>query len=261
MTEHHINSQIVREIEQKKKELSDKEECIVSLLISRYHKKASEQSAIRHSLKIEYPNEKFDGYSYHASQKKIKEILKNLKEAHSWADLNFDSENINEEYLNTIAGKITPERYSTGKAHFRKLTEYVIIPAANWMPHSGEVLQFEMEDFLKNLKERIKGEINVGNYFEASCYAHYRIARIHPFRDGNGRTSRLIQNILLKKAGLPPVDILPQERLEYYKNLREADEGYMNNCGTPVEVSKQEANLYNYFAKKVSSSLDLLLKR
>jgi Fic family protein len=42
---------------------------------------------------------------------------------------------------------------------------------------------------------------------------------IHPFIDGNGRTSRLLMNLELMKAGYPPCVITVENRLAYYEAL------------------------------------------
>lgn len=47
-----------------------------------------------------------------------------------------------------------------------------------------------------------------------AALAHYKLVDIHPFVDGNGRTSRLIMNLILLKAGYPPVMILKEQRLD-----------------------------------------------
>lgn len=41
-----------------------------------------------------------------------------------------------------------------------------------------------------------------------SFQAHFRLAAIHPFSDGNGRTARLLMNLLLLRGGYPPVAVL-----------------------------------------------------
>jgi Fic family protein len=49
--------------------------------------------------------------------------------------------------------------------------------------------------------------------------AHYRLVTIHPFADGNGRTARLLMNLLLLRAGWPPVVIAPEHRPDYLDAL------------------------------------------
>lgn len=45
---------------------------------------------------------------------------------------------------------------------------------------------------------------------------------IHPFYDGNGRTSRIIQNALLENINMPRLIVRPQDKQYYYKALEEA---------------------------------------
>lgn len=42
--------------------------------------------------------------------------------------------------------------------------------------------------------------------------AHWRLVAVHPFEDGNGRTARLLANLLLLRGGWPPVSVSPAER-------------------------------------------------
>src|SRR5712691_4981172 len=50
--------------------------------------------------------------------------------------------------------------------------------------------------------------------------AHARLVAIHPFSDGNGRTVRLLMNLLLMQAGYPPVVIGPEHRTAYIDALQ-----------------------------------------
>ena len=52
--------------------------------------------------------------------------------------------------------------------------------------------------------------------------AHFRLVAIHPFGDGNGRTARLLMNLLLLRAGYPPVAVRPEDRKEYLDALQHA---------------------------------------
>ena len=57
-----------------------------------------------------------------------------------------------------------------------------------------------------------------------AALAHYKLAYIHPFTDGNGRTSRLLMNWILMQNGFPPVIIRKQDRLSYYQHLETVQE-------------------------------------
>ena len=58
-----------------------------------------------------------------------------------------------------------------------------------------------------------------------ACEAHYRLVSIHPFVDGNGRTARLLMNLILLMHGYPPAIIQVTERLAYLNALETAQLG------------------------------------
>ncbi len=55
---------------------------------------------------------------------------------------------------------------------------------------------------------------------ETAFGAHARLVAIHPFSDGNGRTARLLMNLLLMQAGYPPGVIGPEHRAAYIDALQ-----------------------------------------
>jgi Fic family protein len=79
-----------------------------------------------------------------------------------------------------------------------------------------------------------------------SALAHHRLAAIHPFIDGNGRTARLVMNLLLLRDGYPPTIIMRANRRQYYRVLAQADKG-------------SEAPLVNFVGRAVERSLTLYL--
>jgi Fic family protein len=60
---------------------------------------------------------------------------------------------------------------------------------------------------------------------ESAFTAHLRLVDIHPFNDGNGRTARLLMNLILIRGGYPPVAVRPEDRLEYIRSLQEKQAG------------------------------------
>lgn len=64
------------------------------------------------------------------------------------------------------------------------------------------------------------------NPVELASRFHHRFVWIHPFFDGNGRTARLLMNLLLMKFGYPPAIILKNNRSQYYRALNRANEGH-----------------------------------
>lgn len=60
---------------------------------------------------------------------------------------------------------------------------------------------------------------------ELAAEAHYRLVTIHPFVDGNGRTARLLMNMLLLMAGYPAAISSKRDRLAYIGSLEKAQLG------------------------------------
>lgn len=76
---------------------------------------------------------------------------------------------------------------------------------------------------------------------ELAAWVHYKLVWIHPFIDGNGRTARLLMNLVLLQNGYPPAVILNLDRKKYYRVLRQADmdkpKGFIDFIGRSIERS------------------------
>ncbi len=60
---------------------------------------------------------------------------------------------------------------------------------------------------------------------ETAFTAHRRLVDTHPFNDGNGRTARLLMNLILIRAGFPPIAVRPEDQPTYIRALQEAQAG------------------------------------
>ena len=58
---------------------------------------------------------------------------------------------------------------------------------------------------------------NKSHAIEKASLFHLRFEGIHPFIDGNGRTGRLIMNLMLMQAGYPPINVKFSDRKRYYE--------------------------------------------
>ena len=81
-----------------------------------------------------------------------------------------------------------------------------------------------------------------------AAQTHLQFVSIHPFVDGNGRTARLLMNLLLLQAGWPPAIIRKTDRLRYLQLLEEA------------QTQDRKEPFYIFVLQAVERSLDMCLK-
>lgn len=96
----------------------------------------------------------------------------------------------------------------------------VRITGANFTPPNA----LKVDELMEELLDWINEKNDVPLIVKAMMF-HHRMVWIHPFFDGNGRTVRLMFNLLLMNAGYPPAIILQQDRKKYYDALNKANQG------------------------------------
>lgn len=75
---------------------------------------------------------------------------------------------------------------------------------------------------------RKESEVKELHPVQLAALFHYRFVRVHPFDDGNGRTSRLLMNYILLRNGYAPVVIESADKKNYLAALNKADSGDIN---------------------------------
>ena len=95
--------------------------------------------------------------------------------------------------------------------------ENVTIKGANHIPPDYLVVSELMEQLIVNYN-------NWKSYHPIirAALLHGELVKIHPFVDGNGRTSRLLMNLDLMSGGYVPLIIKKENRLKYYEALDKA---------------------------------------
>lgn len=116
--------------------------------------------------------------------------------------------------------------YDTSKGEFRLST----VRAGNRYFESYD----KVPSMVGNLIERVNTVYNAATdrhqVLDLAFDLHYQMVMIHPFGDGNGRVSRLLQNYILRKAGLPIFPIDQKRRLHYINALEETAHTKSPDC-------------------------------
>ena len=87
--------------------------------------------------------------------------------------------------------------------------------------------------------------------FELACMVHSKIAWIHPFEDGNGRTARAIMNFILMEKGYPMFFIPYEKREQYYNSLELFDKGDVkSNVSETLKLIIDQIRTYGHKNKK-----------
>lgn len=119
----------------------------------------------------------------------------------------------------------------------------VIISGADHKPPEA----LEIPKLMRNLIDWVGDNKKKTHPVELASILHHKLVYIHPFFDGNGRTSRLAMNIILMQSGFPLAVVLKSDRKKYYQTLSLADKG-------------DYVPFVNFIARAVERTLDIYLK-
>ncbi|MFG1481045.1 Fic family protein [Xanthobacter sp. V4C-4] len=95
-----------------------------------------------------------------------------------------------------------------------------------------------------------------GNTPSAGFEAHRRLVGIHPFNDGNGRTARLLMNLVLVRGGYPPIAIRPEDRPAYIGALEagQAGQGFASFGGLMFQRLAETLDRYITAAREAGAT-------
>ncbi|MEO8289169.1 MAG: Fic family protein [Chloroflexota bacterium] len=173
----------------------------------------------------------------------LREHLEATNHAHAYeylTELADRSEPISRETILALH-RLVMEGIDESAGHFR--TGQVYIRGARTTPPPAG----QLERLIGNWLEWIHGPALDYPPLIRAAIAHHDFEAIHPFFDGNGRTGRLLLNLMLMQEGYPPALLLRSWRINYLRALDSAGVGRFNP-------------LANLVGRAVEGGLDLYLE-
>ena len=173
------------------------------------------------------------------------------------------------EWLVTLASKVMArtgsEYHSPGgdfdasKGELRKLNVTAGIGGKSYMSYLK--VPMKLQAFCEELNRR-RSEIDpsdIAAVYELSFWAHFELVTIHPWADGNGRTCRLLMNLLQMEYGVLPTKVLKEDKAEYIQALidtrEEEDMEIFLNCMSRLHCQHLRNDIDQYL-KSVDSEMD-----
>lgn len=190
--------------------------------------------AVRHSVGIEFS-------ARGQRRKSIVAIEDDLRSAHGYFHDHYRGD-LDEGTLMACVVLLEP---SLGLACYRNASDPTTRAAGMPMIYPRDVAD-QMERFVPENN-------SLGNSIDKAFHAHFHITRIHPFKDGNGRLARLVQNGILMHDGLPPVKIHTHDRKNYIESLNRAQRSYAKHEN---RLSSETSPFFEYLATGLKNSLE-----
>ena len=109
--------------------------------------------------------------------------------------------------------------FSAAKGELRKLNVTAGFGGKSYM--SFQKVPSRLAAFCEELNNRRKAvdPSDIAAVYDLSFWAHFKLVTIHPWADGNGRTCRLLMNLLQWEFGVLPTKVLKEDKAEYIQAL------------------------------------------
>lgn len=127
----------------------------------------------------------------------------------------------------------------------------------NWMK-----VPVKLKAFCDELNKRRKAvdKSDEAAIYELSFWAHYELVTIHPWVDGNGRTSRLLMNLLQMEYDVLPTKVFKEDKAEYIQALietREAeDTNIFINCMAKLHCEHLQQDIDQFLQSTAEEMVD-----
>ena len=129
----------------------------------------------------------------------------------------------------------------------RYRTVPVMISGSTHMPPQPYLIEKQMEDFILRFKQMEAEKVHP---VLIAAYLHDELVRIHPFIDGNGRTSRLLMNLYLLRHGYVIITLKGSNdaKVNYYKALEKSHTEQLPEDFQKLVVEAEIAALQQYLS-------------
>ena len=140
-----------------------------------------------------------------------------------------DHEDITVDWLVYLASKVMARTgseykslggdFSAARGELRKLNVTAGAGGKSYMHY--QKVPMKLQAFCEELNKRRKAidSNDVAAVYDLSFWAHFELVTIHPWADGNGRTCRLLMNLLQMEFGVLPTKVLKEDKAEYIQAL------------------------------------------
>lgn len=138
----------------------------------------------------------------------------------------------------TIAG-----HFDSSKGEFRLCNVSAGIGGRSYLAYNK--VPRAVDDFCRWLNEEITkaDRTNIAACYRLSFEAHFRLVTIHPWVDGNGRTTRLVMNMIQRQLRLVPSIVRKEDKGEYIQSLVDSRENDDSTIAQDVMLHHHIANL------------------
>lgn len=129
----------------------------------------------------------------------------------------------------------------------RYRTVPVMISGSTHMPPQPYLIEKQMEDFMLRFRQMEEEKVHP---VLVAAYLHDELVRIHPFIDGNGRTSRLLMNLYLLRNGYVIITLKGSNdaKINYYKALEKSHTEYLTEDFQQLVVEAEITALQKYLS-------------
>ncbi len=148
--------------------------------------------------------------------------------------------------------------FSAAKGELRKLNVTAGTGGKSYM--AFQKVPSHLAAFCEELNRRRKAieTADAAAVYELSFWAHYELVTIHPWADGNGRTCRLLMNLLQWEFGVLPTKVLKEDKAEYIQALIDTREqeniDIFLDCMTKLHCQHLQADI-DQFLKSVQTEM------